>query len=188
MNSAREECSSFTEKLTGLFSEIVTKSMTVQLLRDLDDLDLTHSQLLALTYIAERRKCTVGGLAEGLHISHPAAVKVLEKLCRKDLAMRSVGLQDHRQTEIVATAAGRALIQRIRVERAQRLASVLDRMEPAERIAMMQGLQGFVTAALRDEGALDALCQSCQAVLPSDCQAFQLISERQLMPAAGAAS
>ena len=32
-----------------------------------------------------------------------------------------------------------------------------------------------ITAALRNEGALDALCQSCQTLLPTDCMDFRLI-------------
>ena len=39
----REEYS-FAEKLTSLFSDIIFKTMTVQLLRELDDLDITLPQ------------------------------------------------------------------------------------------------------------------------------------------------
>ena len=87
----REECTSFAEKLTGLFSDIVVKTMTVQLLRELDELDITFSQLQALTYVAERGKCSVGALAEGLGVTHPAAVKLVDKLAKKELVTRAVG-------------------------------------------------------------------------------------------------
>jgi DNA-binding MarR family transcriptional regulator len=171
----RQECTSFAEKLTGLFSDIVLKTMTVQLLRELDDLDITLSQLQALTHVAERRSCSVGILAERLGVTHPAAVKLVDKLVKKDLVTRSVAPDDHRQSAIAATPAGLRLVNAVRRERTDRLVQVLDRMPDADRWALIQGLEAFVTAALRDEGALNALCVSCQALTPTDCADFRLI-------------
>src|SRR4051794_7559160 len=102
----REECGSFAEKLTGLFSDIVIKTMTVQLLRELDEREITLSQLQALTHIAERGHCSIGAIAEGLGVTHPAAVKLVDKLVRKGLLTRGVAAADHRQAEITATAEG----------------------------------------------------------------------------------
>src|SRR5438552_1914893 len=100
----REECASFAEKLTGLFSDIVVRTMTVQLLRELDELEITLSQLQALTHVAERGKCSVGSIAEGLRVTHPAAVKLVDKLVRKELVTRGTAPGDHRQTDIAVTA------------------------------------------------------------------------------------
>ncbi|MBM3458392.1 MAG: MarR family transcriptional regulator [Armatimonadetes bacterium] len=183
----REECSSFAEKLTGMFSDIIVKSLTLDLHRELEDLGLTLSQVHALTHVAERGKSSVGAIAEALGVTHPAAVKMVERLAQKELVVRGVAAADHRQSEITPTAAGRALVTRIRREREARLVRVLQAMEPEERQALIQGLQGFVRAALQDERALDALCVSCQAVLPTDCEDFLLIRQERLLdvPAAG---
>jgi DNA-binding MarR family transcriptional regulator len=174
----REECTSFAEQLTGLFSEIVVKTMTVQLLRELDELDITLSQLQALTLIAERKKCPVGRIAEGLSVTHPAAVKLVDKLARKGLVTRGVAEADHRQSEIGITPEGLRLVNQVRHERTQRLSQVLDRMEAADRQALIQGLEAFVTAALRGNAALDQICVSCQTLLPSECEDFRIIEER----------
>src|SRR3712207_2424650 len=115
----REECTSYTDKLTGLFSDIVIKTMTVQLLRELDDLDITLSQLQALTFVAERSRCSVGAIAEGLGVTHPAAVKLVDKLARKRLVTRGTAPGDHRQTDVAATAEGRRLVNQVRRERTQ---------------------------------------------------------------------
>jgi DNA-binding MarR family transcriptional regulator len=183
----REECTSFAEKLTGVFSDIVVKTMTVQLLRELEELDLSLSQLQALTHVAEVRKCSVGGLAEALGVTHPAAVKLAEKLSRKGLLTRGVDPSDHRQTALEATLEGRRLVNRVREERTHRLEQVLDRMSAEERQALITGLQGFVTAATRNEGALDQLCVSCQTLLPTECDDFRLVmlgSSREMASAA----
>jgi DNA-binding MarR family transcriptional regulator len=172
----REECVSFAEKLTGLFSEIVVKTLSVQLLRELDELDITLSQLQALTQVAEQRTCCVGSLADGLGVTHPAAVKLVDKLARKGLVTRGVAARDHRQSEIAATPEGRRIVNEVRKARTERLAHVLDQMPAGERQALISGLQGFVTAALRDQDALDQLCVSCQALLPTDCDDFRVLS------------
>jgi DNA-binding MarR family transcriptional regulator len=171
----REECTSFAEKLTGLFSDIVVKTLTVRLLRELDELDITLSQLQALTQIAERGRCSVGVLAEALDVTHPAAVKLVDKLARKELVVRGVAPADHRQSVLSVTSEGRRIVNEVRHARAERLLQVLDRMSAEERHALIHGLQAFVTAALRDEGALDQLCLSCQALLPTDCTDFKSI-------------
>lgn len=170
----REECNSFAEKLTGLFSDIIFKTMTVQLLRELEDLDITLPQLQALTYVAEHPDCSIGALAEGLGVTHPAAVKSVERLVKKGLVARAVAASDHRQAQLAATSEGRQLVNEIRLQRTQRLTRVLDRMRPEERLALIRGLEKFVTAALMDERALDGLCLSCQTLMPSDCRDWEL--------------
>lgn len=179
----REECTSFAEKLTGLFSDILAETMTVRLLRELDELDVTLSQLQALTLVTERGKCSVGSIAEGLGVTHPAAVKVVDKLARKGLVTRGVAAADHRQAEIEVTPGGRRLVTHARQARTERLTAVLDRMRPEDRQALICGLQAFVTAALRDARALDALCLSCQALEPTDCDDFRLMAEHGLVTA-----
>ena len=165
----REACSSFAEKLTGLFSEIVFKTMTVQLLRDLEELDITLSQLQALTHVGERVKCSVGEIADGLGVTHPAAVKTVDRLLKKGLITRSVSAADHRQAEIQIAPEGRRLVNAVRLERTQRLARVLDQMSPADRRALILGLERFVEASM-DARALDCICRSCQTLLPTDCK------------------
>jgi DNA-binding MarR family transcriptional regulator len=166
----REECISFAEKLTGLFSDIIFKTMNVQLLRELEELDITLAQLQALTYVAEHRACSIGFLAEGLGVTHPAAVKAVDRLVKKALVARSVAAADHRQAELFVTPIGLKLVNEIRRQRTQRLARVLDRMTPEERLALIRGLEKFVTTALMDEGALYGLCLSCQTLMPTDCK------------------
>jgi DNA-binding MarR family transcriptional regulator len=166
----REECTSFAEKLTGLFSDIVFKTLTAQLLREADELDITLPQLQGLTCIAERGYCTVGELAERLGVTHVAAVKLVERLVKKELVTRTQSETDHRQSLLRATEEGRRLVIAVRNERTQRLASVLEQMSPQDRLGLIRGLERFVEAASSDTHALDALCCSCQTLLPTDCK------------------
>lgn len=179
----REECTSFAEKLTSLFSDIIVKTLTTDLLRELDDLDITLSQLHALTHVTERGKSSIGAIAEALGVTHPAAIKMVEKLAVKELVVRGVAAADHRLSEITPTSEGRRLVNRVRRERAERLTSVLAQMPAPDRQALIRGLQGFVTAALRDTAVLDGLCLSCQSLLPTDCEDYELIRRERLLTA-----
>jgi DNA-binding MarR family transcriptional regulator len=172
----REECTKFAEKLTSLFSEIIFRTMTVQLLRELEELDVTLSQLQALTHVAERAKCSIGEIADGLGVTHPAAVKMVDRLLKKGLLTRSVSSSDHRQAEIQVTHAGRELVNRVRHERTQRLARVLEQMAPEDRAGLIRGLERFVAASL-DTQALDGICRSCQTLLPTDCKDWEALVE-----------
>jgi len=168
----REDCGAFAEKLTGLFSEIILRTMTVEPLRQWAEEELTLSQAQALALVAERGTCSIGGIAAGLGVSHPASVRLVDRLTRKRLLTRGVSESDHRQAEIRATPTARDLVNAIRRERADRLEEVLSRMTEAERAALMCGLDAFVTQALDDHQALDALCWSCQKLLPTACDDF----------------
>jgi DNA-binding MarR family transcriptional regulator len=166
----REECTSFADKLTSLFSDIVLKTLTVQLLRDFEELDITLPQLQALTSIAEKGHCTVGELGERLSVSHVAAVKLVERLLKRELVTRTQSETDHRQSLLRATEEGRRLVIAVRSERTQRLALVLEKMSSEERMGLIRGLERFVQAASADERTLYSICQSCQTLLPSDCK------------------
>jgi DNA-binding MarR family transcriptional regulator len=173
----REECTSFAEKLTGLFTDLVFK-MSLELVRELESMEVTLSQLHALNWIAEHGRRSVGEIADGLQVSHPAAVKLVHRLEEKGWIRRSVPENDHRQSVIHVTGTGLGLVNMVRVERAHRLRRVLDRMSAPDREAMIRGLEGFVTAALKDEKALDGLCWSCQTLQPTDCQDFVEVLSR----------
>jgi DNA-binding MarR family transcriptional regulator len=165
----REECFKFADRLAGLFSEIIFKTLTVKLLRDLEELDITLSQLHALTHVGERRHCSIGAIADGLGVTHPAAVKMVDRLLKKGLVSRSVSSTDHRQAEIQITPEGRELVHRVSLERTERLARVLERMTPEDRLGLIRGLERFVAASL-DSRALDEICRCCQTFLPTDCK------------------
>lgn len=174
----REECCSFAEKLTGLFSEIIFKTMHVDLRGELADMDITLAQFQALYWVAEHSGSSVGEVAAGLGVSHPAAIKLLQRLQERGLIQRAVHDGDHRQAVIRISASGLSLVNAVRTERVERLTRVLNQLAPGDRAALIRGLEAFVTVALHDDGALDGICWSCQSLLPSDCDDFSILRDR----------
>ena len=58
--------------------------------------DLSRSQWEGALFIQRHADCSIRELAEGLDVSHPAAVKLVERLQRKGLIVRRESSADRR--------------------------------------------------------------------------------------------
>ncbi|MGE5618000.1 MAG: MarR family winged helix-turn-helix transcriptional regulator [Sphingomonadaceae bacterium] len=144
-----------------LFVAIVEKLMTQRLLDESFDQQVTPSQLVALRYLSLNESSLMSDVAEGLGISFPAATKTIDRLVRKGLASRSEDQRDRRVVRIRLTEKGMSLVQNIYRERTRRFTAVLDRLDPAARDALLQGIEGFITSAIGDEETARSVCLHC---------------------------
>ena len=151
----------YLQMLADLFSETVLKTLTLRLIEETSEVELTHSQYQALSYLYRHGRCTVGHIAEGLSVSYPASTKLVTRLAEKGLATRTEGASDRRQAEVDLTDAGRAVVTELRRLRQERFATVLSRLSSADRAALTQGLERFVIAAVQDEGVNRDICLRC---------------------------
>ena len=94
----------------------------------LDQPDLTLRQLAILLVVYQTPEPqTVRGLAAHLSISKPAVTWTLDRLGDADLTLRKVDARDRRSVIVVRTAAGDAMVQRLKdalAEAASRWAKV----------------------------------------------------------------
>jgi len=152
----------YIQMLADLFTETVSKTLTLRLIEDaIEDVELTHSQYLALRYLYSHGRCTVGHIAEGLSISYPASTKLVTRLAEKRLVTRTEGIADRRQAEVALTPQGREIITRLREARLARFNAVVGRLSPSDRAALIRGLERFVVAAVEDEGVGYDICLRC---------------------------
>lgn len=156
-----EQNLTYEQMLADLFSETVLKTLTLRLIEETCEVELTHSQYQALRYLYSHGRCTVGHIAEGLSISYPASTKLVGRLAGKELVTRTEGVSDRRQAEVDLTAHGRAVITELRRARQERFETVLKRLSPADRTALVRGLELFVVAAVQDEGVNNDICLRC---------------------------
>jgi len=70
---------------------------------------ITGTQLLCLTAVAEDKGASTTGIAKRVHLSPSTIVGVLDRLEAKDLVERRRGRRDRRVVHVSATDAGRAL-------------------------------------------------------------------------------
>ena len=151
----------YLQMLADLFSETVVKSLTLRPIERIAEVDLTHSQYLALRYLYSHGRCTVGHIAEGLSVSYPASTKLITRLAEKSLVTRTEGVSDRRQAEVDLTPHGRAVIAGLRQDRLERFTSVVERLSPADRRALVRGLERFIVAAVQDDGVARDVCLRC---------------------------
>jgi len=164
-----EPTPAYIQMLADLFSETVVKTLTLRLLERIGEVELTHSQYLALRYLYSHGRCTVGHIAEGLSVSYPASTKLVTRLSEKDLVTRTEGVSDRRQAEVDLTPQGREIIAKLREARLERFNAVFDRLSSSDRAALIRGLERFVVAAVQDEGVGYDICLRCGTDRMEEC-------------------
>jgi DNA-binding MarR family transcriptional regulator len=94
-------------------------------LRQHAPLDVTPSQLSALTSIVREGRVTLSQLAELERVKPPTVTRIVEALGQRDLVTRVVDEDDRRIAWVAPTAEGRALVDTIRRRRDAYLAEHL---------------------------------------------------------------
>ena len=84
---------------------------------------VTTPQLAVLEFVREPRM--VSTVATYLGLSRPATSQLVDKLVRADLVRRIVSTTDRRQRNVILSAKGKALLDRIAAARAGRFSSAL---------------------------------------------------------------
>jgi len=89
---------------------------------------LTGTQLAALEFVFEPR--TISAVASYLGLSRPAASQMIHKLVRRGLVKRFEGAVDRRAKNVVLSARGSALIEKVASARAARFAASISELSP----------------------------------------------------------
>ena len=90
---------------------------------------VTTAQLAVLEFTREHR--TVSEVADYLGLSRPATSQLLDKLVRGSLIRRMEGAMDRRKRDVVLTAKGKSLVERLAAARAARFESSLAALAPS---------------------------------------------------------
>ena len=99
-------------------------------------------------------------LAAVLGVSHPAAVKIADRLAADGLLERRPGA-DHRTVALHLTAKGRRAAASVLSRRAGELADLLSALAPAERDALEPLLEKLVAGLAHDRPGAVAVCRLC---------------------------
>lgn len=149
------------EKISSLFGRIIANSFQLQAADESADIDLTFQQLQAMVYTGQHDTCSIGDLASGLGISHPAAVKLIERLQRKELVTKSEDLQDRRVSCVSLTSLGAEVIEKAQLRRTETVERALMGMTDDEQAALISGLEKLLAATLENENLIESVCLRC---------------------------
>jgi DNA-binding MarR family transcriptional regulator len=99
---------------------------------DADMMDLDGPRASALSVLVFGGSMPIGRLAEAEQVSAPAITKTVAALEAEGLVRRVRSETDRRVVDVVATAAGRAVLERGRTARVRRVAGLLDGLAPED--------------------------------------------------------
>lgn len=167
----------YAQMISDLFSEIMHKTMTVRLLDEVTETEISVAQFQVLRYLYTHGRCTVGHIAEGLMISHPAATKLVQRLVEKGFIHRNEGANDRRIAELDLTPQGRDLVQLVKRLRTERMARILARMSPEDRECLFKGLTQFIASAVQDREVGYDICLRCGSEALPECPINEAQSE-----------
>jgi DNA-binding MarR family transcriptional regulator len=114
-------------------------------LADIAD-DVTLPQFRALVVLS-RGESTVSALADLLDVHPTTASRLVDRLVRKKLVLRRASVEDRRSSVLSLSARGRRLVDEVTARRVEHLAAIVDRLSPATRTAVVDGLSRFSEAA-----------------------------------------
>ncbi len=148
-------------KLCDIFVNVIEKVLGEQALNTAPCRDLSPSQWDGVLFIQRPPNCSIRHLAEGLSVSHPAAVKLVERLVRKELITRQESSQDRRVVELALSPRGANCVAQVREARARLMEEIVADMPPEATDQLSLGLHAFVCAAVKDRATAQTICLHC---------------------------
>ncbi|HKG23239.1 MAG TPA: MarR family transcriptional regulator [Blastocatellia bacterium] len=132
------------------FVEAMFRMMMENHHRQIAELELTGSQILALRLLRQGPLCT-GELATALRISAPAVTQLTDRLARKSLIERRQADGDRRSVIVALTARGRRAVDRVRECRTDIFCGALAYLGDRDREMVVLALGKMVSALERYE-------------------------------------
>ncbi|MFG1608889.1 MarR family winged helix-turn-helix transcriptional regulator [Actinoplanes sp. NPDC049265] len=113
---------------------------------------LSAAQLSALIVVEKDEGINLRTLAGRLRMILSSASRLCDRLVAAGLVERVPGRADRREIALYLTPYSRQLLDELRAARLAMLGTVLDRMSPAGRAALVRGLTEFAVAAAESPG------------------------------------
>jgi DNA-binding MarR family transcriptional regulator len=109
--------------------------------------DVTLPQFRTLTLLSARGPQTVSAIAEGLDVHASTMTRMCNRLVTRGLVVRTPSATDRREVVITLSTSGRELVDDVTARRRQEIDSIVQRMQPNDREAVINALEAFADAA-----------------------------------------
>ncbi len=149
------------DRLCRVFCNVIDDVITARALHEAAGGELSRAQFAGLQYVALHPQCCIKDLARGLAISHPAAVKLVERLEGRGLLSRSSHERDRRVVQLTPTTAGSEQAHAIMVARTRAIEAVLEKAGADSSCALFHCMEVFIRTALTDQKDRDGVCLHC---------------------------
>lgn len=162
------------ELLTKLFCQTLTEVVRRPAYQEALEQELTEVQVDCMRYIYLHHLPSIGEIAAGLGISNAAATKLVNRLVLKDWVERKEDPKDRRVLQMRLTETGERLMEQVRQRESLNLSTVLNRMDRDDQELLCRGLEGFLTAALKEKKWVDRVCLRCGWAHRTECPGNQI--------------
>ncbi len=135
--------------------------------------DVSRAQFAGLQFVYLHPNCCIKDFAQGLGVSHPAAVKLVERLVSRGLISRFSHEEDKRMVKLKVTQSGGRQTEKMIRTRTNMLVDVLRRANDTCNCDLVVGLGAFVAAALLDEKDARGVCLRCGGTHTDECPVCQ---------------
>lgn len=135
---------------------------------------LTPTQYQALRFIALHDGACIRDLAASLHVSHPAAVKLVERLVAAGLIVRSPCPEDRRRVCLHLSPDGQQVWSETRARHQELVEKALRRMQEGQAARLQELLLSFVRAAVETVDQIGRICLYCGVEHTSGCPVAEI--------------
>lgn len=122
---------------------------------------LTPTQYQALRFIALHDGACIRDLAASLHVSHPAAVKLVERLVASGLVVRSPCPEDRRRVCLGLSNLGQSVWNDVRARHQELVETALRRMGEESATRLLDLILSFVRASIDSVEQVKKVCLYC---------------------------
>jgi len=150
------------DKMCQQFVNLIEKVLIAEALKGAADGEsLSRAQYDGLRYVHLHPDCCIKDLAHGLSVSHPAAVKLVERLAARDFIAREVRDEDRRVVRLRSTTGGAKIVNLVRTRRASAFEQIANAMESSQVEALARCIDDFIRSALRSGVVGRKVCLQC---------------------------
>ena len=153
--------SEYAEMVADVFVETIRKAAASAMCCEHGEEEITTSLMQCLEYVYLRGASPITRIADGLEVSLSAASQLVERLVKRDLVTRRENEDDRRLTRVELTEAGESLVREMRERKAKWFESIMNAMPEEKRLAMVEGLEGFLKITLARQGNAERACVKC---------------------------
>ncbi|MGI5447650.1 MarR family winged helix-turn-helix transcriptional regulator [Streptomyces sp. CA-243310] len=107
---------------------------------------VTLPQFRMLVVLTTRGATKLVGLAELLRVNPSTAMRMVDRLIAAGLADRQTNPTNRRETALTVTDNGRRLVEQVTARRRAEITSIVERMDPMQRTALVDALTAFSDA------------------------------------------
>jgi DNA-binding MarR family transcriptional regulator len=166
-----------TDRLCRLFCTVLDRIISARALRETKGNSLSPAQFAGLQFIYLHPNACIKELAQGLSVSHPAAVKLVERLEAKGLIARSPHKTDRRMVQLSVTRSGARQASAVIRARSRAIEKLLAAAGEECSCNLMACLEAFIKAAVAEERDRNGVCLHCGTNHDPDCPACQVEEE-----------